>query len=106
MYDAVGIEVEGRRFSAHSAQKAATASMPSQRRQCGSTGSPHTHHRRQQFAVCPEPVGHQLIRERRQASLRHERRIEVAHRTGSGIARIRKDGVSGTVSRSALVRIE
>ena len=87
-----------RRLSAHSAQNATSASMPLQRFQCGSTGSPHCFNRSSVSACDCRPdrlLGDELIGERTQPTLRHQRRIEISQRAGGGVARVREQQLAG-----------
>ena len=86
-------------------QNARTASMPAQRCQCGSTGSPHVAQRLEHLACVVScaaltPVvgsaDHELIHERAESRrLRHQRRIEIPHRAGGGVARVREERLAG-----------
>ena len=106
--DAVGVELERRGASRPTpGRRRSTASTPAQARQCGSTGSPHARiavsisHacrlRRSSRRSAPE-LGHDLIGERRQPALRDERRIEVAHRAGGGVARVGEQRLAGLLA--------
>ncbi len=90
-HHAVGLERRASpRLSRHDSQNSITASMPSHFFQCGSTGRPHVA-MSVSIAACDRQTDsrrHQLIRPRREAAPGHQRRIEIPHRPGRGVARV------------------